>query len=141
MQKRKTENPNNPLTPIEKLLADKTAIAAKCRLQEVKLNEHFDYIRVNSSGLILSGLTSILFSSGGRAKNKPEYQAVALVDKNQPSQNNAILTLDNLFIVAKSLAPVVWSIVQPMLVRWGINKLKRLLFGSSVKRNRAAAAK
>jgi hypothetical protein len=82
-----------------------------------------------------------LFSSGGRTKNKPEEQTVALVDKNRQSQNNDFLSVDNLFIVAKSLAPIVWSIIQPMLIKWGVNKLKSMLFGSFSKKNRALSAK
>ena len=138
----KTTDKLRPPAPIEMLLVHKTDLEAKCRIQEKKINENFDIIRANTSGILISGLTSLLFSSGrGRTKNKPAEQAIVPVDKNGQSQNNALFTVDNIFSVAKNLAPVVWSIMQPILIRWGINKVKSILFGSFSKKNRASAAK
>ena len=141
MQNTKTANRIKPLMPIEKLLLDKIDLEAKCREQEKKLNENFDYIRVNSSNLIVSGITALLFSFGGHAKNRPEEKALAVVSGKKQSRENTLLSFDNLWMVAKNLTPVIWSIVQPMIIRWGANKVKSMLFGSPSKKNHASIEK
>ena len=134
-----TINRSKPLTPIEKLLADKNEVKIKCRLQGKKLNDSFDYIRENSSGIIISGITSLLFPSG-HTKHKPAEQTVAIIDKTKPSRDSALLST-NLLIVAKSLTPIVWKIVKPILIRWSINKVKTLLYGTFSNKNRTSTLK
>ena len=112
---RKTLAKDIPLTPIERLLADKHAIEARCILQEKKLQDDYEYIQNNALSLIFSGLTTLLFSLG-RARRKPVTQPVALVDKNQSQSNLGIIT--------QNLVPFVWDIVQPLLIKWGIKKVK-----------------
>ena len=140
IQSSKTPSQSKPLTPAEQLLIDKISLQEKCRRQEKKLNANFDYIRVNSSFLLTSTLSSLLFSPR-RAKEKPEKQAVAIIDETSQSLDKALLSFDNLYLVAKSFAPIVWNIIQPMLVRWGISKVKSMIFGSPAKKNRTTTAK
>lgn len=139
-QDRTTTKRSESPTPIEKLLADKIELEAKCRLRETKLNEDFDYIRDNSSRLILSGLSSLLFPSAGPKQNKPEEQAVAVVGKNRQSQNNALLAVDNLQVAARVIVPAVWRIVRPVLIKWGINKVKSILIRTFTPKNRSSTA-
>ena len=126
IQHTETTIKRKPLTPIESLLAEKKEIESKCSVKAKKINDTIDYIRENSSGLIISGLSSLLFSSG-RYKNKHEKQAIALVDDNSQPQN---ITLQN-NILAKKIPPLIWSMLKPMLIRWGIKKVKSMFFGSS----------
>jgi hypothetical protein len=70
-----------PPTAIEKLLADKSDVEAKCKLQEKKLADDFEYIRKNASFLLLSGISFLLFSNG-HTKKKSETQSVALASSN-----------------------------------------------------------
>ncbi|MDR1523750.1 MAG: hypothetical protein LBS79_00645 [Tannerella sp.] len=109
---------NRPLSPIEQLLADKTNIKAMCREQEQKLGEDFAYLRENVSGLLLSGISSLLFSSGKAGKKTDER-----------NESNVPFAASGYLAITKSLLPVIWSIVQPMLITWGINKAKSFIFG------------
>ena len=131
--------PGKPLTPIEQLLAEKTDVQNKCRMREKNLNENFDYIRDNTAGFILSGLSSLLFPSRG-AKTKPHEQAVAVIE-NKQSPENALVSFDNMMIVAKSLVPLAWTVIQPLLVRWAIKKAKSMLLGLFSKKNRKSNVK
>ena len=133
---RKITGQSLPLTPIEKFMADKKEVEAKCSIREKKLYDDFEYIQKNASSLILSGLTSLLFSSG-HTKKKPETQSVALIDNKQSTQNNNLLSLSNLLVVAKKMIPIVWEIVQPLLINWGIKKAKSLLTGLFTKKKSA----
>ncbi|MDR0572746.1 MAG: hypothetical protein LBG96_01725 [Tannerella sp.] len=137
-QNRKMTIRNRPLTPIEKLFADRIDIKAKCRVQEKKLNEDFEYIKDHTSYLLLSGISSLLFSSGGN-KNKSEKQSVAHAGENQHSSNSAPLSLSDFLYVAKSMAPAVWDIIQPLIITWGINKAKSLLFGLFFKKKKISS--
>ena len=119
-----------PLSPIEQLLADKSNVEAQCSLQEKKLQDDFEYIHQNASSLLFAGLTSLFFSSG-QSKNKPESQSLAL---HHPKQDIEPLSVTDLFQVAKKMLPVVWEIVQPLLINWGIKKAKSLIIGLFTKK-------
>ena len=119
---------NKPLSPIERLIAEKNDINIKCRLQEEKLNKDFIYIKENASSLLLSGLSSLIFSSGSDKKNSKKNDIPLDKDSNGVVQNNTYSVNDYLSI-AKSLLPVAWEIIQPIIITWGINKAKSLLLG------------
>jgi len=135
---RKIASHNMPLTPIEQLLADKDFVEAQCSIREKKLQDDFEYIHHNATSLLFSGLTTLLFSSGS-TKRKPETQSVALNYDRQPAQSANLLSLSDLFVVAQKMLPVVWEIVQPMLISWGIKKVKSLIFGLFTKKKSAPA--
>ena len=121
------------LTPIEQLVAYKSIVEAKCAAQQKKLYEDVEYIQNNASSLIFSGLVSLLFSSG-QTKKKPETQSVMLINDSQSTRNNNLLSSSTIFFVAKKMIPVVWEIVQPLLINWGIKKAKSLLVGLFTKK-------
>ena len=147
--KQQTPKQNRPPMPIEKLLAEKNEVETMCSIQKKKLYDDFEYIRNNTSHLLLSGLSSLLFSSGGRTKRKPGTESVApandsqsVVPVNDKSvQNGSLFSASNLLAVANTMAPVVWNIVRPMLIKWGVNKAKSLLIGLFTKKEVAATAK
>ena len=138
--KQQTPKQNRPPMPIEKLLANKEEVKAKCSIQEKKLYDDFEYLRDNSSHILLSGLSSLLFSSGGRAKKKPETQSITPVN-NQALQNGNLFSVSNLRVVATTIAPVVWNIIRPVLIKWGVNKAKSLLIGLFTKKEVAVTTK
>ena len=126
--------PDKHLTPIERLVAEKKEIEAQCRLQEEKLNDDYIYIRENASGLLLSGLTSLLFSSGN-SKNGGVKQTAGASGSGRIEENVSFSASDYLNI-AKSLLPVAWEIAQPIIITWGINKAKSLLLGLFTKKKK-----
>ena len=128
------------LTPIEQLLADKRIVEAKCSIREKKLHENFNYLHNNASTLIFSGLVSLLFSSG-QTRKKSEEQSITLVNDNQSPRINNLLSSSNIFFVAQKMIPVVWDIIQPLLINWGIKKAKSLLLGLFTKKRSAPSAK
>jgi len=134
IQNREPISLSKPLTPIEQLQIEKIQLEARCRIQEERLNESFDYIRANTFSLLVSGL-SFLFFNSGQAKNKSEKQAVAVIDQDKQTQDSAFLSSDNLLMLAKSFTPIVWTIVKPMLIKWGINKAKAMILNIFDKKN------
>ena len=128
------------MTPIEQLLAKKSIVEAKCDIGVKKLQEDFEYIQNNASSLIFSGLVYLLFPPGN-TKKKQVTHSDALVKENQSTRNNNLLSSSNLFFVAQKMMPVVWEIVQPMLINCGINKAKSLLLRLFTKKKKAPTAK
>ena len=120
------------LTPIERLAAEKKEIESLCRLQEKKLNNDYVYIRENASGLLLSGLASLLFSSGNIKKGGAKQTADA--SNNSSVEKNTSFSASDYLNIAKSLLPVAWEIAQPVIITWGINKAKSLLLGLFTKK-------
>ena len=117
MLNRKTVNRSSPPSPFERLLVEKQEVVSKCSLQEKKLQDDFEYIRHNSSSIVLSGLSSLLFPSRHPQK-KSETQAVAQVQAKPVWLS-----------VANAMMPVLWEAVRPLLYSWGIKKAKSILLG------------
>jgi hypothetical protein len=93
-----------------------------CREQEKKLGEDFAYIRDNAPELLLSGILSLLFSS------EKKTDTAANGRSKRDELTDPFIASDYLAI-ARSLLPVVRSIIQPMLITWGINKAISLISG------------
>ena len=115
---------SQPMTPIERLLMEKKTLAEQCSLREKQLSEDFEYIRNNASALFLSGLSELLFSSFSSPK-KSDSQA--LVD-NTPAVSGSLAT-SGLLGLAGKLTPIVWEMVKPALIKWGISKAKAFIIG------------
>ena len=124
---------NKPLTPIEKLLADKIDIERKCRIQEKKLNDDFAYIQDNSTSLILSGVSTLLFPSKNTTK-KSALQTSADGQQSSSTINGTAvkspqISISDYLIIAKGMLPVAWEILQPIIIAWGIKKAKSMIAG------------
>jgi hypothetical protein len=105
-------NPNKKQSAIEQLSQDKAVLEAYIKEREKNLGCDFTYIRDNTSSLLISGITSMLMPS-----NKKQ---------NPPSGRSAI---------GKQFMPIVWDIVQPFVLTWGIHKVKGLLIKALGVRN------
>ena len=88
-------------TPLEKLLSDKAALVEQCLGREQQLGDTLEYVRAHSGRLLLSGLSGMLFP-GSSAPKEP-------------------------CAVGKAALPLVWNIARPVLVAWGISKIRSLL--------------
>lgn len=114
---------NNQPTPLEILISEKEQIRIKCRLQEQKLNDDFSYIQQNSGNLLLSGLSSLLFPS-----RKSESSSEAAKTESREESPSIILGLSDYLSMVKGLLPVVWDIVRPVLITWGIARARSFFF-------------
>ena len=118
-------------TPLEKLLADKERISQQSRLQEQKLNEGISYIQENAGSLLLSGVSSLLFSGSGTAgKNKKLPLPIHSQAVNVPV---ASFGLADFLSIGKMMIPVMWEIAQPLIISWCIRKLKNIFAGKKRK--------
>ena len=109
-------------TPIQKLLTDKEQIRQQCHQQELKLNEDMIYFHDNAAGLLLSGVSALLFSGSGKTAKKDK---VALPSAH--SQATVSSGLSDFLSIGKMMVPVLWDIAQPFIITWCIRKLKKII--------------
>ena len=109
-------------TPLQKLLSDKEQIRQQCRQQEQKINERLAYFQDNASGLLLSGVTSLLFSGAGGAAKKDKASL-----SSGHSQATVSLGLSDYLSIGKAMGPVLWEIAQPLIITWCIRKMKKII--------------
>ena len=114
-------------TPLEKLLADKERIRQQSIQQEQKLNEGISYIQDNAGSLLLSGVSSLLFSgSGTSGKNKALKLSGYSQAVNLPVASFGVA---DFLSIGKMMIPVLWEIAQPFIISWCIRKLKKTFTG------------
>ena len=121
-------------TPLEKLLADKCRIQKSCQQKETHINETFIYIQENASSLLLSGLTSLLFSKTPKEHEGTTNSTITNRTDGQLKAGNPTLNISDFFSVGKALLPVAWNFIQPIAIGWCVRNIKKritnLFFGS-----------
>ena len=114
---------NQQQTPLERLIAEKERIQIACELQEHKLNEDLSYIHDHAASLLLSGLSSLLFT--GKKPTEKAGSTTAPVVSNAPAVS---LGFADYLSLAKGMLPLAWDIIQPILLTWGIKKAKNWIY-------------
>jgi len=111
-------------TPLEILLADKEQIRQQCRQQEQKLDQAYAYAQEHVGSLLLSGLFSLLFSNAGESKKRKDVTSSRQLSV---AKTPAVsLGLSDYLKVGQMMLPVIWDIAQPVIIAWGIRKIKTL---------------
>ena len=105
----------NKLTPIQILTCEKQKLMKQCDQQEQLIGEHITYIQQNAGSLIIKGVNSIMFP-----KNTPQKQSSSSLHNEDNGLNGY---LDQI----KGYVPMLWGVVRPILISWGMNKFRRSL--------------
>jgi hypothetical protein len=116
---KKEVNRHKRLSPIEQLQADKTDLKEKCRIQEKKIHADLTYIQDHAGSFLWSGVSSLLCPAKSLAR--------PLSDTNPDKLNNSRFSLSDYRAIAKVALPLVWEILQPILITWGLSKTKSLI--------------
>lgn len=118
---------NKQQTPLEKLISDKNRLQERCLLQEQKLNADFTYIQENAASLLLSGFSALVFPKQKQASPNTGQTAYTKED-----QNIETLGLTDILSLGRSMMPVAWDIIKPILISWGIKKSRFCFVQSSL---------
>lgn len=113
---------NKQQTPLEKLISDKNRLQESCRLQEQKLNADFTYIHENAASLLMSGFSALIFPKQKQASPNTQQTTYSKADEEITS-----LGLTDILSLGKSMMPVAWDIIKPILISWGIKKAGSVL--------------
>lgn len=110
------------LTPLEELRQEKELVRLECKEGEERLSEHWAYLSDNAGSLIFqSTINSVLsvFGFGGSSKSKKRQEETS--------------TSSGLLSGLTAYYPVIWEIVQPIIWRFVIKKLKSIFSGKKKK--------
>jgi len=108
------------LSPIEELRAQRMQLQQECEDQRLQLNNNISYLKGNFGSLLFS---SVVTSS----KNAVTSLFLGSTDASG-ERNNSFLNKALMF------APLVWDVVQPMLIGLATKKIKSLIFGRKKKK-------
>lgn len=112
--------------PIEKLLADKQRIHQSCKEHEQKIEHTFSYIQDNAGTLLLSGISSLLFPTK-TTNNKTEKSVASTSNPSIGTSTYSPLGFADFFSLGKTLLPVAWNVIQPIIISWSIRMVKKKL--------------
>ena len=119
--RQQTTNLPQTLTPLERLLHEKQRVTVECELRTIKLNADCAYIQAHAGSLLLSGLSSLLFPGGNK-----KQEATASTHRTATAAASPMpLGWGDLLSIGKSLLPVAWEVVQPLIMTWGIQKVRK----------------
>lgn len=119
-------------TPLQKLISDRQRIQQACTVQEQKLNADFTYIQENAGNLLLSGVSTLLFSNGSSKSGTGSKEPATKM----PGTPSLSLGLSDYLSLAQSLAPVAWEVARPLLTAWGIQKVQTWLIRKLLKKKK-----
>lgn len=105
---------NRKLTPIQVLTYEKQKLMKQCEQHEQLIGAHLNYIHQHAGSLIIQGVKSILFPS-------------TLPNKSSASHHNVDSCLDGYLAQVKSCMPILWEVVRPVLISWGMTKFRQHL--------------
>lgn len=131
MTKEMKQTMNNQKKPIDKLLFEKQRLKKECQAKERKLNEDLTYIEDHVAGLLLSGVSSLLFP-----KKKKEQVAVVTNAASTDHITPSSLSLSNYLSIAKSMMPAAWEVARPLLISWGIQRVQSWALGKLFKKKK-----
>ncbi|MBK5720072.1 hypothetical protein JGH11_04225 [Dysgonomonas sp. Marseille-P4677] len=117
----------NELTPLELLRQEKAIVRRECAEGEDRLAEHWVYLSNNASSLILQSVTNTVLRKFGFG-----HKEDAKEESSSSNSGFAQGLLSNL----TTFYPVIWEIVQPLLFRFAIRKIKSIFSGKKKKRCR-----
>lgn len=117
----------NKLTPLEELRQEKAIARRECAESEERLGEHWTYLSDNAGPLLFhSAVNTVLRQFGFGPKEKSKFKDT---DSDGVAHSGLLGTL-------MAYYPVVWEIVQPMLLRFVIRKIKSIFSGKKRKKRR-----
>lgn len=114
----------NSITPLEDLRKEKAAIKQDCALAEERLAAQWLYMKDNAGSLIFNSiLSSVLHSLGFGGPSKSEEKNISRVSSNR---GGTIGFIQNMFSGVSAYYPLIWEIVQPMLLAFAAKKIKSI---------------
>lgn len=113
----------NKLNPLEELRQEKVILRKECAESEERLAEHWSYLSDNAGSLLFqSAMNAVLrkFGFGGLSSDRKQEEETS-------TSNSFIGGLSAYY-------PVIWDLVQPLLWRFIVKKVKSIFSGKKKKR-------
>lgn len=125
---------NKHQTPLERLNSDKQKFRNLCTTQEQKLQDDFTYLHENMGSLLLSGFSNLLFPKTKSKTPAPDAKTNTLAHSSEHS--NGHLNASDYFTIALGAVPLVWDFTRPLVMTWGIKKVREWLIKKIFRRKK-----
>ena len=112
---------NLQLTPLEKLIAERSRVQKACYKLEESIEEDINYIRKNMAGLAFAAVTSAIKSKFQHKEEKAEGE----LSNDAIPEGFTNYKSSDYWVMAKNMLPLVWSIARPILFAWGVKFLEK----------------
>lgn len=102
------------------LRLEKEALGLECSESEANLTMHWEYVRDNIGSLLLSNAIDTTWGKlgfGKKSKSKDDQES-------NPKKGNGIW--QGLFGSLFAMSPFIWEIIQPMIIGFGVKKVKSI---------------
>lgn len=117
------------MTPLEELRKEKEIVRSEVAESEVRLSEHWTYVSENAVPIIFDGAVN------GIARYLGFGNALAPKKAKEEDSVGSSGIFQNVFGIFSAYSPLVWEIVQPMLLRFAVRKIKSLFTRKKKRKN------
>ncbi len=111
---------NNSISPLDELRQEKEIVRRECKESEERLAEQWNYLSDNAPSLLLNGAVNGIASWLGFGSR------VGQKSKEQEHETESSGFMQNILGGLTAYYPLIWEMVQPMLWRFAIKKVKSL---------------
>lgn len=124
----------NKLSPLDELRQEKEIVKRECIESEDRLLDQWSYLSDNAGSLIFNGLVNSIVGKLGFSNRIGGSQAK---EKDEEQQDSSPLGIfHNVVNGVSAYYPLIWEIVQPMLWRYAMKKVKSIFSGKKKKKRK-----
>jgi len=112
------------LSELEQLRLEKNKILAECKMYEEDLKYKIDYTKENFGSLLLNTVINSVKSGLSNLGNP---------FSSEPSKEKKPKSSSGIFSTISLVSPIIWQIIQPLLITLAVKKLKSKFFKKTKK--------
>ena len=114
---------NLQLTPLEKLIAERSRVQKACYKLEESIEEDINYIRKNMAGLAFAAVTSAIKSKFQRKEEKAEGE----LSNDAIPEGFTNYKSSDYWGMAQNMPPLVWRNAPPVFISLGRKFLEKMV--------------
>lgn len=119
----------NKLNPLEELRREKEIVRHECEESEHRLVDQWSYLSDNAVSLIFNSVVNSIVGRLGFSNRIGQSK-----EREEEHKQSSLGVFQNVINGFTAYYPLVWEIVQPMLWRYAIKKIKSLFSGKKKKK-------
>jgi len=124
----------NKLSPLDELRQEKEIVKRECNESEIRLIEQWAYISDNAVSLLFNSAVNGIIGKLGFSNRIGQSGGKEEDDESQEHSSSGIF--HNVVSGLTTYYPLIWEIVQPLLWRYAVKKIKSLFSGKKKKKRK-----
>lgn len=120
------------ISPLEQLRHEKELAKQEVEKSEARLSGQWDYLQSNFNVLLINGAIDATLK--GLGLKSSQKNTITQKSSNEDIQSPGIFR--SLLGGFSALSPIIWELVQPMLMSFALNKVKSFFSGEKKKKSK-----